>query len=271
MATKRIEPWKAWAFVGGFVLVALFVRVQFAVRHGTASTQPEQRSYRERSSKSVESEPNPERIVRESERYLPSQRLTGDRAVETYTPPPPRPKTPEEIAAEKAAFRARYLVPQIQKSTNRTAVALLAVTEDEAQAFAVADVLREKFKDSSASLIPNLFKPAFISDGYFARALSDPNPVIEELEIAKSVDALLFGRQSVQYTAHPNLENVLTAQMQLEVSLLPTDWSRPARKWTFSASGAGFNRTDARNMAEERALKQLSADNKMTLETIPKP
>jgi hypothetical protein len=64
------------------------------------------------------------------------------------------------------------------------------------------------------------------------------------------------------------LENVITASMELELTAFPLDASAEPRTWTFRAPGPGFKQGDARAMAEERIIKQIVSDTKMSLATL---
>ena len=56
--------------------------------------------------------------------------------------------------------------------------------------------------------------------------------------------------------------------MNLEVLIKSFAGSDPGQTWTFNASGAGFKQGVARLNAEERLLKQISTDTKMSFVEI---
>ena len=61
------------------------------------------------------------------------------------------------------------------------------------------------------------------------------------------------------------MENVITATVQLEVAVIPVAGNGQSKTWTLTANGAGFKPGDARAMAEERLIKQIASDRKMSL------
>ncbi|MDR3459421.1 MAG: hypothetical protein P4N60_18495 [Verrucomicrobiae bacterium] len=72
-------------------------------------------------------------------------------------------------------------------------------------------------------------------------------------------------RETVSYETNADLNNVITANMTLEIATLPVTGQNQSQSWTLSANGTGFRRGDARVMAEERILKQIETDTKMSL------
>jgi hypothetical protein len=78
----------------------------------------------------------------------------------------------------------------------------------------------------------------------------------------------LLGRQGVQYSTNTELDNVITANMRLEVVTLPVAGQLQSQEWTFVANGTGFRLAEARMQAEERIIKQMVDKADMTLGSI---
>lgn len=62
-----------------------------------------------------------------------------------------------------------------------------------------------------------------------------------------------------------------TASLTVEIMAVPTTSSMAGESWTFTAAGAGFKEEAARAMAEERLLKQIKADTRMSLNAVVNP
>ena len=171
-------------------------------------------------------------------------------------------------AAEEAAQRAQYLARYVNGGIARkpgTATVALAVASDELKINrAVAAALLPHFKTNTVEILSSFFKPAFVSDRLFADVFKGSTEVLQKLELSKSLDAVLLARQEVRYTTDPALDNLITANMVLEVVLLPVLENAESQTWTFTANGAGFRQGDARQMAEERLIKQIAKDTNMT-------
>lgn len=288
---SKIEPWKAWVFVGTLVMIATMI-------HGCRlsldrATQPQVvYSYRApevRAPAPVAPQPQPNRPAPvttappRDDRPTPSRTAVRDfepaperfvpapapYRVEPPPPPKPREKTPEELAAEHRQFVERYVDTGITRKPGIKTVALAVVSEDGKLNRPVSEALARRFNAGGVELLGSFFKPAFGTEGLLASVLSGSTQVLEQLDLAKTLDGLLLAQETVEYETNPDLENVISAHLHLQVTALPLAGAGQNETWTFTANGTGFRNRDARAMAEERLCKQLATDTKMTLESIP--
>jgi len=170
----------------------------------------------------------------------------------------------QEAAAAHATYLARYLNSGSSRKPGTKMVAIAVVSENGAFNFALNSAVANHLKTASASMLTSFFRPAFVSDGLFANAFAGSNGVFDKLDLSKSLDVLFLGREQVQYSSDPSLENVMTANMQLEITAFSIADGQ-SQSWTFVANGSGFKQTEARQMAEERLIKQIANDTKMSL------
>jgi hypothetical protein len=170
----------------------------------------------------------------------------------------------EEAAAQHASYLARYLNSGSSRKPGIKMVAVAVVSENGAFNFAVNAAIANHLKTDSASMLTSFFRPAFVTDGLFANAFAGSNGIFDKLDLSKSLDVLLLGREQVQYSSDPSLENVMTANIQLEITAFSIADGQ-SQSWTFVANGSGFKQTEARQMAEERLIKQIAKDTKMSL------
>jgi hypothetical protein len=170
----------------------------------------------------------------------------------------------EEAAAARATYLARYVNSAPSRQPGMKTVAVAVVSENGAFNFAVNAAVASRLKTASVATLTSFFRPAFVSDGLFANAFAGSNGIFDKLELSKSLDVLLLGREQVQYSSDPSLENVTTANIQLELTAFSIADGQ-SQSWTFVANGAGFKRTEARQMADERLIKQIANDTKMSL------
>lgn len=168
-------------------------------------------------------------------------------------------------AEERARFLTRYLHPGQSRKSGASTVAIVVASEQAKLERTITGALTRQFQTPQVSWAVSLFKPEFVSDGLLEQMFSDPGPLITKLELGGALDALLLARQDVEYTTNPELENVITARMSLEVMLTAVNSTTDSQTWRFAASGAGFKPEAARLMAEERLLKQLAAATNLTL------
>jgi hypothetical protein len=174
-------------------------------------------------------------------------------------------KAVSDAAEEHARYVAQYTDTNFVRKPDAKTVAVMVASESGTLNSIVCDALVSRFKDNSFEMVSPFFKPAFLSDGLFNDAFNGSSELFGKLDLAKSIDALLLAREDVQYSSNPALENIVTANLRLDVVVLPVAGGVGSKRWTFNAIGAGVTSNDARQLAEERLIKQISNDNKMSL------
>jgi len=175
-----------------------------------------------------------------------------------------RDGTSQEAAAKQAQFLAQYVNSDYSRTPGLKTVALVIISEDGKLNRSLNEAFVSRFKPDSAQILTSVFRPKFVSDGLFDKALNDSSDIIAQLELSKSLDMLLLGREDVKYSTDSSLENVVSANMRLEITAISVK-SGVSQSWTFTASGSGFREAESRQMAEERLIKQISRDTKMSL------
>jgi len=131
---------------------------------------------------------------------------------------------------------------------------------------AVSSALANHFKSDTVKISTAFFKPEFVSDNLFGSVFDGSTDILKKLELANSLDGLLLARETVQYVTNPaSLDNVITANMTVEIQLVPITGSTQNRTWKFTAAGAGFSKTEAESNAEDRLTKKISDDITMSL------
>ena len=78
-------------------------------------------------------------------------------------------------------------------------------------------------------------------------------------------DGLLLARQEVQYTTKPSLENILTANMQVEMVALPIAGQVESQDMEIHGNRSGTPSSKTHEQAEERIIKQITTDTTMSL------
>ena len=169
----------------------------------------------------------------------------------------------EQRTAEHAAYTAKYVNSAPARKPDIKLIAMAVLSPDGQLTPALNGVLTDRFQTDSAKTLCAFFRPAFVADGLFANALTNPTGVFEQLGLAKSVNAVLLGRQTVEYSTDPSMENVMTANMQFELTAVSLA-DGLSRSWNFVANGSGFKQNEARAMAEERLIKIMSKDNTLS-------
>ena len=170
----------------------------------------------------------------------------------------------QEQAAQRANYIARYVNPGLVRAPGTEMVALAIVSEDGKYDRTLNAAIGSRLQAPPVQILSSVFRPAFVADGLFSQALSGSTSVIDKLELSKSVDMLLLGRETVEYSTDPSLGNLVSAHLHLELTAVSVS-SAQSRSWSFLANGAGFKQTEARQMAEERLIKQIAKDTRISL------
>jgi Na+-transporting methylmalonyl-CoA/oxaloacetate decarboxylase gamma subunit len=171
----------------------------------------------------------------------------------------------QAAAAEHARYIARYLNSSFARQAGNRGVAIVVTTENGKLNSTVASALARRFQGASVQIFSSFFTPEFVSDGLFNDALAGSRELFRKLDLANSVNALVLAREDVQYSQNAALNNVTTATMRLDVTVVPVSGQSDPLTWTFTAYGPGFSQEVARKAAEERLIKQIAADTKMSL------
>lgn len=174
-----------------------------------------------------------------------------------------------EAAEARERFRTTYVNTNIAKQAGIQMVAVAVISETGTMNHNMGAALVKHFQREGVKLTDSFFKPEMATDGLFATALNGSSDLFTRLELAKSLDAVLLARQQVQYETNSELNNIVTAVMQLEIVTLPVAGKGESQSWTLSANGAGIRRADARALAEERIVKQIDKATSMSLNLNP--
>lgn len=167
----------------------------------------------------------------------------------------------EQAAAQHASDLTRYLgTREVRKAGDKQALAVVAVSEYGKLNSNIGEVIASVLKSESVVVTTSRFTPEFVSDGLFAQAFGDSRAILNKLELTNSLGALWLARQTVQYSTNATLENVITANLRLEVLAVAIGDSGAGRTLAITASGVGFKSEDARSQAEERLSQKILSE-----------
>jgi hypothetical protein len=171
----------------------------------------------------------------------------------------------QDAAARHTDYLVRYLNSGFSRTPGGEMLAVVVATGDGKLDSTISTALADHFKSDTVKISTSLFKPEFVSDKLFDSVFDGSTEILNKLDLANSLDALLLARETVQYSKSPSLDNLVTANLKLEVQLVPIISSLHNQTWNFTANGAGFSQTEAKSNADDRILKQIASDTKMSL------
>jgi len=172
----------------------------------------------------------------------------------------------DKAAAEAQSYLNRYVIASRPKKAGVRTLAVAVVTDAKTPNRTFENALASHFKNDTTEVTPSFFTQAFYSDGLFESVFAGSGDVSKRLQLASSLDAALLARYRVECSSPDQaLAGIITATSSLEVSLVPFALDITAQTPTFTAKGAGMDRESAKKLADERLLKQIADDTKMTL------
>ena len=191
--------------------------------------------------------------IRPTQTQLPQQQFVAE-------------KSPlEDEAVKRQQIAARLYDTSFTRKPGTTALAVLAADEDGKINQSINTALANHFRSGSTQIQTSFFKLEFVSTGVFSEILDGSNEFFDTMEIAKKLDATVFARQTVTYSQTAELNNLISATVKLDITLIPLSSHGDRKKWSFTAYGPGFSKEVARGAAEERLIKQITDDTKMVL------
>lgn len=254
----ELEKRPTQVFLGVLLLLALAINLYFWNRPGAPSR------YRDHVTPTSRPRPEPATPTRQTEA---TESPAVDRAA-AQVAEVRRQNEAAQAAEARKQYLARYLNSGIQRKAGMRLVAVVAASADGKIERNLVQALSSRLQTNGVELVGTFFKPELVSDGLTDGLFSESTLLRQKLEIDKSLDGLILARESVEYVSNPSLENAITAKLAVEVAAQALDGSGASKSWTLTASGAGFDRNAARAMAEERILKQIENDKKMSLGSI---
>jgi len=177
-------------------------------------------------------------------------------------------KVMQDAVAERAQYLARYVNNGFSRTPGSETIAVAVASENGTLNGNVTSALVNRLQRVSVRMLSPFFKPEFVSDGLFQEIFNGSGQPIEKLGLKNTIDGVVLAQQSVQYAQNTALENVITATMQLKVAVVPVSGQGDGKTWTFTAYGPGFTKEVARQAAEERLIKQIASDTRISLAAI---
>jgi len=181
-----------------------------------------------------------------------------------------KPKPEEankDAAAERARLLARYLRSTSMTKVGLTCVAVAIESETGTMNPSIANALAQRFNTAEVRLFNSFFKPEFVADKFVGSIFSGDTRIFDRLELTNWLSGVLVGRQTITYSTNTALEDTVTANLRLEVMVLPIGFALENQSWNFAANGAAFSRSGARQAAEDRVVQQIANNTNMFLVT----
>jgi len=160
----------------------------------------------------------------------------------------------EHAHREHEAFLNRYLANRSARS--KPALTGIAVVAAHAASPRIerdlATTLATTLRTEGIAVIEDLFTDAFVADGLFDKLSAGSGQAAEQLDLGTYTDYVLLCKIDVSFSEHPTLQNVQSAAVKANVTLIKAGTGHVVTDISLSEAGPGFSKADARNAAYER-------------------
>ena len=258
---KRLAHIKLLALIGVMILVAIGIRhKQVSWQEGAEEERKREIAAEAAARQAAEQRQaaEAERVNREREQVLLEQQQRR-RDQESRIENERREREAERQTAQKAVeAHAQFLVQHVNtdfvRPVGKRAVAVVAAREDKTFSGIVNAALASRFKSDTCEMVQSFFKLPYVTDGLLEQSFESSNNLFARLELAKHLDGVLLAREKVRYADG----DLVVASIDLEIVLQPLGAQLHLQSWTLSANGAGFNRSQALQVAEEHIAKDIA-------------
>ncbi len=164
----------------------------------------------------------------------------------------------QQAEQQREAFLNNYLLSRsfINRPDSQE-VAVLVIDEDNRVNHDITQKIASLLKTKRFNITSSLFSGNFVSDGMFERIFKGSAGDVNSLELPKHSDYIILGKKFVNFTENPDLLNVLTAHVFIEIHVVSTRTGTVADSFNVSEVGAGFSKPNAESIAMERIFKKL--------------
>ena len=165
----------------------------------------------------------------------------------------------QRLTQEHEAFLNRYLMARsFTNNPESLEVAVLVIDEDNTISQDVTQKIALSLKNERCNVTSSLFTGAFVSDGIFEKIFGGDTGKVKNLELSKYRDLLILGKKEVNFTENPELQNMTTAKVSIEIHIVSLEAGTIEDNFKITETGAGFSKETAEGMAMERILQVIS-------------
>ncbi len=169
----------------------------------------------------------------------------------------------ENARIEKETARRDYIESNVDtalsNTANRTDIAVLIISRDKKSGAlnrgSLNDRLVESLNDGQTTGISGLFKEGFIENGNYEKVYQGKRSIVKDFGLEKYVDFILLGKEDEEYVQNPDLSDLYSCKMKLEIKILSAESGESLGSNTFQAAGVGIDKEKAAIQARQRVVE----------------
>jgi len=167
----------------------------------------------------------------------------------------------QRLAAEESREQAaaEFIDASIHSQPGKRTVAVAILSQGSAPAGDAESQMTASLSSQGLNPVQQFFRPAFTSSGRAQRLLEGDWSSAEGLDLPRHVDLIVLGSVHTSFSTSPDLDNIISAHTDIELSCLRTASQASCGKSVIHSSGAGFNEAVALQNSIERARDQFDS------------
>lgn len=164
----------------------------------------------------------------------------------------------EEKKKQFIAYLGKYLNLSVINHPATKEISVLILDEELKERYDIEQSIASYLKTIELNPILALFRYPFIQDGTFENIFSGDTGKIKELQLEKRTDYMIFGKKSSSFKINPELQNLVSADVTLEVKVFSAEKGVIVNSTILSAIGSGFSNADAEKRAIEFICSKIN-------------
>jgi len=170
--------------------------------------------------------------------------------------------TLEEAAEKKREHQAlleRYINTTIVKRGRTKLAAILILQEGQDSFSSVESALITSLSKQGIDAVSSFFKPSFAQEGRARKFVTGDWNEATRLDLGSKVDYVISASNLVSYSSSPQLDGLITADLQVELKCFNMVVQRVCGSEPLNAKGAGFTKAAALEGASNNAKSPIEA------------
>lgn len=164
----------------------------------------------------------------------------------------------KQAAQKRESFLNRYIGNRsFINKPGSIDVAVIVISDTGKTDQKISQKISSQLKSKAVNANMSFFSSQFMADGLFERLFKGDAKVIQQLELAHHIDYAILGKNSISFAENPEMQNLITAKVVLEIHLISTKSGTIEDSFSISEVGAGFSKSNAEEATLEKIYKKL--------------
>jgi hypothetical protein len=186
--------------------------------------------------------------------------------------PPKSPDNKEEIIIGTNSPKTQHksdLERNQESIPLSNATAVLVVENETVIDWPLSSTILERLQKRGVKTTnPPVFKKPFLTSGGFSNLFNGDSRQGALSQLPSHFKTGVLGKKTVTYVQNPELANLITASMTLELHVISSQNGAVRFSLSCSQKGAGFSNLDASKIAEENIMKEIETQLSKIIDSL---